>query len=481
MAQDLGWWSEVVFGGWRGRPGPRYLRLATAIIDAVQEGFVIGGTRVPAERRIAEALGVSRGTVVACFDHLVAAGVLRRRQGAGTFVVGRPSWTERQPVGSVAALLLRRMATAADGIDLSVSAPGRLGHLPSIDTGDLLSDLDGHGLDPAGCSTLRTRIAQHLTHHQQLPTTAEQVIVTAGAQEALTLVARVVADRTTPLLTSCPTYPGLAGAVADRTAGVSLVPADTAGVVPEGLERCLERDGGGVVYLAPTGHNPTGSVVPDARRRALATVADRGRCVVVEDLALADLYFDGPPPAPVASRSDAVIVVGTLSKVLWAGLRIGWVRAEPDLLRALLAHKAALNLATAAPAQVVAARLLASIDRAWLDRHRAALAVHRDHLVAAIGAQLPAWRCLAPAAGLSLWVQLPVVNADPFASVASRHGVTVAPGSTACLCGDHHQALRLSFAEPLETLDLAVERLRSAWESYSEDLAASPARRRTAS
>src|SRR5690349_21555536 len=110
MDQDLSWWSEVVFGGWRQRSGPRYQRLAEALLDAVDQRVLAAGTRVPAERTLAAAVGVSRGTVVACFDHLVSASVLRRRQGSGTYVVGRPSWAARPAGTGVATLLLRRMA-----------------------------------------------------------------------------------------------------------------------------------------------------------------------------------------------------------------------------------------------------------------------------------------------------------------------------------------------------------------------------------
>ena len=124
MAEDLSWWAEVVFGGWRHRPGPRYQRLAAALLDAVDRRVLREGTRVPAERILAASVGVSRGTVVASFEQLVAAGVLRRRQGSGTYVVGRPSWAARPGGSGVAALLLQRMVGDRETIDLSVSSPG---------------------------------------------------------------------------------------------------------------------------------------------------------------------------------------------------------------------------------------------------------------------------------------------------------------------------------------------------------------------
>src|ERR1700761_9689974 len=108
MDQDLSWWAEVVFASWRDRPGPRYARLAAALLEAIDQQAVARGTRLPAERTLAAVTGPSRGTVVACFDQLAEAGVLTRRQGAGTFVAGRPSWAARAGTGTVAARLLRR-------------------------------------------------------------------------------------------------------------------------------------------------------------------------------------------------------------------------------------------------------------------------------------------------------------------------------------------------------------------------------------
>jgi len=129
---------------------------------------------------------------------------------------------------------------------------------------------------------------------------------------------------------------------------------------------------------------------------------------------------------------------------------------------------------------VITAQLLAAIGPDWLAAHRGALAGRRDHLVELLAAHLPAWRVQRPAAGLSMWIELPVENADAFAHVAARHGVRLAPGSTACVDGRHHQFVRLSFTEQFDTLELAVERLAAAWEAYTQNVAAGPATSRRA-
>ena len=475
MDQDLSWWAEVVFAGWRDRPGPRYARLAAALLEAIDQQTVPRGARVPAERTLAAVTGTSRGTVVACFDQLAEAGVLTRRQGAGTYVAGRPSWAARPAAGTVATMLLRRVAEDRETIDLSVSAPGDLRHLPPADPDAAWQSLDGHGLDPAGLPALRAAVARHLTEHQGLPTAPDQLVVTAGAQEALWLLSRLLPG--TRVLARCPSYPGLAGVLRGTRAELVRLPADAAGEDPNAVQRAGRRPGG-IAYLMPTGHNPTGTVMPALRRQAFAAIADAGRVTVVEDLTLADLVLGegGGAPPPLAALSTQVIAVGSVSKVLWGGLRVGWIRVSEPLRSAVIARKSALNLGTAVISQALAARLLAAVDAGWLGAHRAALTERRDLLTALIGEHLPAWRARPPDAGLSLWAELPLDAADAFTLAAARHGVTVMAGSAACADGRHRQFVRLSFAEQPSTLELAVERLAAAWELHAETLAASPAR-----
>jgi DNA-binding transcriptional MocR family regulator len=177
----------------------------------------------------------------------------------------------------------------------------------------------------------------------------------------------------------------------------------------------------------------------------------------------------------LSALSPRVIAVGSASKLLWGGLRTGWLRVPDDALRgALVGRKAALNLGTSIVSQEMTAQLLEGITRGWLEAHRLALARRRDYLLELIAEHLPAWRVRPPQAGLSLWAELPLTTADPFAHAAARHGVTVTPGSAACVCGAHGNHIRLSFAEQPATLEMAAERLAAAWASHAADLAAAP-------
>jgi DNA-binding transcriptional MocR family regulator len=309
------------------------------------------------------------------------------------------------------------------------------------------------------CALRSPATCGHLTRHQHLPTDPAQIVVTSGAQDALRLLAAALRPDT--LVATCPTYPGLLGAFGPGRRVVPL-PLGPSGPDPGAVERAA-RSAGTLVYLMPTGHNPVGHVLPTQARQAIAAVADRAEATIVEDLALADLHLGpGPAPPPLAALSPRVVAVGSVAKLLWGGLRVGWIRADEPLRSTLIAAKPV----AAAVSQAVTERLLAGVDEAWLSAHRTALARRRDHLAGLIADRLPAWRVTRPAAGLSMWVEVPVADVATFAHTAARHGVLIAPGATACVDRRHHQFTRLSFAEQFDTLTLAADRLAVAWRSY---------------
>ncbi|GAA4535845.1 aminotransferase-like domain-containing protein [Amycolatopsis samaneae] len=477
MDQDLGWWVRVALDGWAARPGPRYRRVAEGVAAAIERGLLAAGDRLPAERLLAEGLGLSRGTVVRCFDELAGAGLVERRQGAGTYVRARPAWTQAPRRSAASALLQRRLDEDRETIDLSLSVPAGTEHLPVVAAGDP-AEWRGHGLHPAGLPELRAALATHLTHRLGLPTTAEQLIVTSGAQHALTLIAAAAVSVDRTVITACPTYPGLAGALAGRGGRLLGVGVDSLGIDAQAVRRAASRLASPVIYVDPCGHNPTGALLARSRREPLLAAARAGDGLLVEDLAQAGLTLDedAEPVAPLAASDESVVAVGSLSKMFWAGLRIGWIRAPAALRGHLLRLRSANDLAPGVPGQWYATRLLAAADEAWSGKLRAALAARRDLLVTALRRRLPAWEVEPPAAGLSVYARLPVADSETYAHRAARYGVLVTPGAACCVDRRHFAGVRLSFAESPHTLDAAVDRLAAAWEEHSRDVAATRGR-----
>lgn len=473
MDQDIGWWVRIPLEGWERLPGPRYQRLARAVAGAMERRLVGPGDRLPPERLLAAALGTSRGTAVRAYEQLTLAGLVERRQGAGTFARPRPGWTHAPRETPASALLQRRTSGRPDLIDLSLSVPAGTGHLPATDV--LLPRLDsaGHGLDAAGLPELRAALADDLTVRLNLPTDAEQLVVVSGAQHALALVCAALVSQGRTVVTGCPTNPGLVSAVSALHGRLVGVPVDGLGVETAALSRIAAREPAPLVYVDPAAHSPTGAVLSSSRRRSLLDLACRSGVVVVEDVSQCGLHHaPGPQDPPLAAHDESVIAVGSLSRTFWAGLRIGWLRAPAPLRDHVLRLRSAVDVAPAVPAQLVALHLLRAAGPAWYDGLRQTLGRRRDLLLGLLARHLPAWRPTTPAAGTSLWVDLPVSDSETFAHLASGYGVLVASGPTMCVDGRHRAGLRLSFAEAPHALRDAVDRLTVAWEEHTRRLAA---------
>jgi DNA-binding transcriptional MocR family regulator len=222
-----------------------------------------------------------------------------------------------------------------------------------------------------------------------------------------------------------------------------------------------------LVYLQSTVQSPTGTVLSSARRQGVAELVRRYRVPLVEDLALADLcWAPAPPPVAALCPEASVAVVGSLSKVLWGGFRLGFVRAAVPLALRFARVKATSDLGTSALSQLLAERLLTASPGLW--RRRSLEVRHRyEVLAASLADRLGAWRFDEPAGGLSLWVDLGAVDAERFAQIALRHGVAVATATPLSVSEDHAHRIRLSFASPPDVLRQGVERLRSAWDALA--------------
>ncbi len=455
-------------GRWSLRDGSLHARLAAALREAIERGAVADGSRIPAERALARVLGVSRSTVAAAYAALARDGLLEGRRGSGTYVRHRAAVLHlARPAGpEIAPLLLSR--TPESVIDLRLAVVEwprtlRAEALASLAEADVF---ESEGYYPAGLPSLRCAVAAHLAE-AGLPTSEEQVIVTSGAQQAITLVTWLFARRGGRVAVESATFPGAAATFG--AAGAHLVPVslDEGGARLDGLRAAAEVDGACLAYLIPTFQAPTGTVMPESRRRQLARLSSELELPVIDDCTMADLWLDVRPPPPVAAfaRDAPVLTVGSMSKLVWAGLRVGWVRAPEPLVSPLSRLKVAADLGTSAVSQALAARLLVRAEEysAFRRRELSASAAMLEELLSDL---LPDWEWRLPAGGLVLWVRLPYGDADEFAQVALRHGVEVLPGSAVSVPGQHRDHLRLPLLRDPDALAEGVRRLARAWDDY---------------
>lgn len=461
VVDELGDWS---LGG-----GPLFRRLALALTRALERGAVAPGARLPSERALARALRVSRGTAVTAYDLLVADGLVERRVGSGSFAVGSAGSglpAGREGSALVARLVDRSAAPPADLVDLSISVLQDGAGLPEVGvtTADLLGAAPDTGYGPWGRPALRRAVAD-LLGTWGLPSTPDQIVITTGAQQALSLAASCWVRPGDRVVLDDPTYPGALSTFTAAGADLIGLPVDHGGSRPEALAAALDTHPA-MAYLQSGPHSPTGLVLALARRRDLAELLVASRVPLVEDLALVGLaWTPGPPPLAALAPDHPTAVIGSLSKLLWGGLRLGFVRApEPVALR-FARVKATHDLGSSVVSQLLAERLLASPGlTTFLANRRAKLQGRYAVLARALRDALPEWSWVEPGGGLSIWVRLPGPVAGSFAQVALRHGVAVATADALSPTGAHADRIRLSFAGAPDDLREGVKRLATAWQ-----------------
>jgi DNA-binding transcriptional MocR family regulator len=454
----------TLVAGWEQRRGPRYLALADAIQDAVHREELEDGTRLPPERALAELAKIGRGTVVAAYAELSERGVVQRRQGSGTRLT-----TGLKPTGARtlrASIFGRAIQDEDELIDLSFGAPWFDDHAATL-TGDAADAIAAgapiRGYAPLGLPGLRAAVAERLTA-RGTPTTDRNVMITTGSQGALQLITTALVRRGDRVIVEAPTYPGAMELFSRAGAVVVAVRRDHAGARPDDLARALGGPGAALVFLVPTCSYPTGAIMSEHRRREILSLCAEHDVLVVDDQTPADLVFEPPPPPQLVSLApDRVVAVGSFSKVLWGGLRTGWLRADPGLILRLGRLKAAQDLGSGMLDQAAVLRALPRYDE--LAEVRSAQARRRyEALAAALRDQLPEWEFEEPRGGWSLWVRLPHPCADELVAATARRGVAIATGSNTApddLFLDH---VRLCFPAEPPLLEEAVRRMRLAWE-----------------
>lgn len=463
-----------VLGPWSQGPGPLFRKLARALAAAVERGALPDGARLPSERDLARTLAIGRGTAVAAYDVLVGEGLLERRRGSGSYVAMREQ--PLLPSGREGSELVHRLvaqddAAAPDVVDLSISVlhePRGMGAAPARLDELLAAVPPGTGYRPWGLPSLRRAVAEHLCD-RGLPTDEHQVVITTGAQQAISAAAACWIQPGDAVVVDDPTYPGALAAFAQAGARVVPVPVDRHGVRVDALAEAL-RARPALVYVQSTLHSPTGAVLAAARRRTVADLVATSRTPLVEDLALAGLAWQEVPP-PIASHipEESVAVVGSLSKLFWGGLRVGFVRAPEPLALRFARIKATRDLGSSVVSQALAEQLLRAhrhADRPF--RMAADLRARYEVLAAALGRELPDWTWSEPQGGLSVWVRLPGdASSTAFAQRALRAGVAVAAPGPLTTSGGHHDRLRLSFAPPPDRIEEGVRRLGLAWRAWA--------------
>ncbi|MFC0627705.1 MocR-like transcription factor YczR [Kribbella deserti] len=452
--------------GWAEAGGPAYRALAERIRLLIADGRVPPGARLPSERELTEALGVSRTTVASAYRELRDRGYLSSRRGSGS-VTSLPSGAARGTGGRSTSGMTRTPEFDSAGLlDLTCAAsPSAVGIGSAVGaaTEDLASHLGTPGYHPQGLPELREEIAAYY-EAKGLPTTPDQIVVTAGALAGTALALRSVAEIGDRVLTESPTHPNSMDAI--RRGGNRIVAAP---MTPHGwdlplLEATIRQTAPRVAWMVVDFQNPSGRLMPDVERERLALAFARNRTTAIIDETLTDLCLGtAPMPAPFATYNPrGVITVGSLSKSFWGGLRIGWLRVPPALVARVLDARASMDLGAPVLEQLIATRLLAARDEILPER-RTGLLLRRDTLMNAVREHLPSWSFEVPGGGLSLWCELPEPVGSSLVGVAERNGVLLMAGSRFSPDGGLERFIRLPYTIEPDALIEAVRRIAAAY------------------
>lgn len=456
---------------------PLYLQVARGIRALIHTGALTPETRLPATRTLAEALGVHRNTAISAYHKLEEEGLITSTMGSGTFVAASPPALpnrDERPGGDRfywEGLLRRRTGFPPSAVEMLQSPDITVAKDPILLNGavpdsrqfpmeafatcmdEVLAGADPHLLEygpPEGYEALRAWISDWLTETGVPPLEIERIFIVSGSQQGLDLLARLFLAPGDRVAVEVPTYTGAFMVLREAGAQIIGVPVDEEGIIPGALEEVLATETIKFLYTMPCYQNPTGITLSPARRAALLDLARRHSVAIVEDHYSSQLHYHGPPPRTLlADEPDGrVIHLGTFSKILFPGLRLGWMIVPRPLCRSMRRLRWATDLSSGTFTQQVLDRFCRS---GRLEEHLARLcrvnAKRLAAMLATLAEALPpdaSWS--RPAGGMTLWVELPErIDARALLRDAAARGVLFTPGIAFYPDGRGGHALRLSF------------------------------------
>ncbi|MBN1202228.1 MAG: PLP-dependent aminotransferase family protein [Anaerolineae bacterium] len=475
---------------------PIYRQLARYFRLQIEGGRLLPGDRLPPTRELARQLGIARISVVNAYTQLQEAGLIAAHPGRGTFVTGTRAQTggpgSQWPLRHALNISMREMTRLArqPGVIAFSGGTSSEEFLPvealrhAINT---VLDRDGAGAvdyeEAEGYPPLRQAVSEYVSS-LGIRCHADDVLITGGAQQALDLVVQTVLSNGDTLITGNPTYLGLLDIAHVRRVIPIGVPFDAQGMRLDALEATIEDHRPRLIYIAPTYHNPTGTVMPLHRRRQLLGLAKQYDIPILEDAVYHELgYHDAPPPPLKALDENGLVLHASgYSKILLPGTRIGYLIAGGALQDRLAQVKQAADVCTPGLNQRAMHVYLSSGALAGhLNRIRAELHARCETAVDAARRYLPPGsKWVEPSGGLYLWVQLP--DNGPTAAelyvTAIQHGVAYAIGTLFHTDGSGGRHIRLNFAaHPPTRIQEGFKRLGEAWDAWQQTYA--PAIRRT--
>ncbi len=446
---------------------PVFMQIVAYIKGKIAAGEWPVRSTLPTQRALAQAFGVNRSTVVTALEELKAEGLIESTVGSGTSVSNN-TWSLLQPVsppdwlGYVQAGAHPANTPTIQDINRYEPDPRyiRLGTgelspklLPTIKMEDMLSGMRGKMAhlgyaEPKGLLPLRQEISRYL-RTRGVEASPSSILVVSGALQALQLISLGILQKGSAILLEQPSY--LYSLPLFQTSGMRLVGVamDQDGIRPDALARQKQLHHGALLYTIPSYHNPTGILMSEQRREQLMSVCAREQLPILEDDVYGELWFDQPGPLPLKSRDSngQVLYLGSLSKTLFPGLRIGWIVGPEPVIERLADVKMQSDYGASSLSQWVAAEWLSSGNyEQHIGEIRSALRKRRDHMVDLLNrwfSDLAEWEI--PSGGFYIWMKLRcAVSMRSLFNKALAEGILLNPGYVYDQTDSRH--LRLSYA-----------------------------------
>lgn len=436
--------------------------LAGHIRALILDGRLTVGERLPSERSLALELHRSRSTITRVYGLLESDGYVSRLHGGSTRVtLPHPSTSSPfEDDESAIDLSIASMDSTPGLYDATVRSLPRLAALRGT---------SGYSL--RGLPELREAVARRFTE-RGAPTTADDIIITSGALNALNLVLATIGRRGGRALVEQPTFPHALEAIHRHGYRMAPTPVDVDGWDTRHLGETLFSARPHIAYLIPDFHNPTGATLPDSERSRLAAAARSSGTHLIIDETTTDLDIDrGWTPTPMAAFDPRVITLGSMSKIAWGGMRIGWIRAEPSLIPRLLAVRPSFELGTALLEQCIAVELMS--DMPALTAHvRERLRSGRAAVEAGLATAIPGVRMPPTPGGLSAWVDLGAPISTALSLAARERHLILPPGPRFTTGGVLERRLRIPISFPPERMAEAMSRMARAWADVNDGASA---------
>ncbi|MFZ5633085.1 MAG: PLP-dependent aminotransferase family protein [Bacillota bacterium] len=460
---------------------PLYLQIKEFIKEKIENGEWTTGSKIPPQRVLADSLGVNRSTVVLAFDELSAEGLIEGKSGSGTTVINNtwgllnssppPDWNSYVKAG-----VHQPNLTTIQQINREEFNP----NIIRLGTGELSPEFYPAGMmkevlsvipdqikslgyeEPKGLLHLREQISNYL-NTIGIDSSPSAILVVSGALQALQLISIGLLHRGSTVFLENPSY--LYSLHVFQSAGMRLwgLPLDECGIQTAAITRLKHRLRGALLYTIPSFHNPTGILMTEERRQELIRICEKEQLPVIEDDVYRELWLDSPVPSPLKEldKNGLVLYLGSLSKALCPGLRIGWVVGPEPVINRLADIKMQTDYGSSSLSQWVAAKWLSScLYHKHLERVREQLKIRREVALKAIEnylSDLATWRI--PKGGFYIWVRItPSLSMQKLFEKALQRGILLNPGYVYDRNDNKH--LRISYAyAPLRHLEDGIHQL----------------------